>query len=255
VHPYRSFVAIGDSFTEGVGDELPDGTVRGWADVVARGLQDATDEPVLYANLAIRGLQLAPIVGEQLRAARAQRPDLLSINGGGNDVLRLRFTVEQLSEATRRAALQAVDDGIHVLAITGADPSARLPLGRTIRKRGTALADAARAWATDQPGVTFVDNWNDERLREADCWSADRLHLNAEGHRRVAANALRALGVDFPDTPVTHGAGTPSSKGLGYYTEHVIPWLGRRVRGKSSGDGRDPKLPTLAPVSAALGPA
>jgi lysophospholipase L1-like esterase len=254
VHPYRSFVAIGDSFTEGVGDELPDGTVRGWADVVARGLQDAADEPVLYANLAVRGLLLAPIVGGQLAAARAQRPDLLSLNGGGNDVLRLRFTVEQLSETTRRAALRAVEDGIHVLAVTGADPSARLPLGRTVRRRGTALAEAARGWAADQPGVTFVDNWHDERLREADCWAPDRLHLNAAGHRRVAANVLRALGVDLPDTPVEHGAGTPSSKGLGYYTEHVLPWLGRRLRGRSSGDGRDAKRPVLTPVTAALGP-
>lgn len=40
------YVAIGDSFTEGVGDERPDGSVRGWADLVAQGLADATGEAV-----------------------------------------------------------------------------------------------------------------------------------------------------------------------------------------------------------------
>src|SRR4029079_13035076 len=32
---YASFVAVGDSFTEGLDDLQPDGTYRGWADLVA----------------------------------------------------------------------------------------------------------------------------------------------------------------------------------------------------------------------------
>ncbi|MCA1943472.1 MAG: SGNH/GDSL hydrolase family protein, partial [Yonghaparkia sp.] len=32
--PVQSYAAIGDSFTEGMGDERPDGTPRGWADLV-----------------------------------------------------------------------------------------------------------------------------------------------------------------------------------------------------------------------------
>ena len=35
------YVAIGDSFTEGVGDEYPDGTPRGWADRLAEKLAEA----------------------------------------------------------------------------------------------------------------------------------------------------------------------------------------------------------------------
>ncbi len=33
--PYTSFVAVGDSFTEGMSDLLPDGSYRGWADLLA----------------------------------------------------------------------------------------------------------------------------------------------------------------------------------------------------------------------------
>ena len=78
------FVAIGDSFTEGVGDELLDGTVRGWADLAAQGWADALGEPIQYANLAIRGRLIWPIVEEQLEPALALRPTHLAFNGGGN---------------------------------------------------------------------------------------------------------------------------------------------------------------------------
>ncbi|HOZ59911.1 MAG TPA: SGNH/GDSL hydrolase family protein, partial [Nakamurella multipartita] len=72
------YVAIGDSFTEGVGDERADGSVRGWADRVAEGLALATQEPVRYANLAIRGRKLAPIVDQQLEVALALEPAVMT---------------------------------------------------------------------------------------------------------------------------------------------------------------------------------
>jgi hypothetical protein len=31
----------------------------------------------------------------------------------------------------------------------------------------------------------------------------------------------------------------------------VLPWIGRRLTGRSSGDGREPKRPTLLPVELA----
>lgn len=32
---HTSLVAVGDSFTEGMSDRLPDGSYRGWADLLA----------------------------------------------------------------------------------------------------------------------------------------------------------------------------------------------------------------------------
>jgi len=72
--PAIRYVAIGDSFTEGMGDELPDGRVRGWADLVAQGWADGTGEQIEYANLAIRGKLIAPIVEQQLEPALALKP-------------------------------------------------------------------------------------------------------------------------------------------------------------------------------------
>lgn len=83
------FAAIGDSFTEGVGDEREDGSARGWADLVAAGLAQSLTEPVDYANVAIRGRLIAPIVEDQLEAVLAldPQPTLVTFNGGGNDMM------------------------------------------------------------------------------------------------------------------------------------------------------------------------
>jgi hypothetical protein len=98
----------------------------------------------------------------------------------------------------------------------------------------------------------FVDMFNDREIRGPGYWSADRLHLNGDGHRRVASRVLAALG-----HPVTAHVVAPSPNGprgvlteARYYREHVLPWLNRRVRGRSSGDERDGKHPTWVPIDA-----
>src|SRR5512142_2623698 len=85
---WRNFVAMGDSFTEGLDDPYPDGTYRGWADLVAARLAVESGPDFRYANLAIRGKVLDQLVDEQLDPTLAMRPDLISVAAGGNDVLR-----------------------------------------------------------------------------------------------------------------------------------------------------------------------
>jgi len=250
---FSSFVAIGDSFTEGVGDELPDGRVRGWADFVAIGLRQASDSPVCYANLAIRGRKLAPLIDEQLQPAIALRPQLLSINGGGNDIMRPRVAIRTISDQLTDAVRRIVDAGIHALLLSGANPSSHLPAGKLIRARGEQLAVAVRA---DRPSehVTFVDNWADATLEDIRYWSPDRMHLNALGHARVASNVLTALGVAVPaewgiDEVAAAPPGPRSKRTIAYYREFVLPWIGRRLTGRSSGDGRSAKFPDFVTVT------
>ncbi|MET3767818.1 lysophospholipase L1-like esterase [Marisediminicola sp. UYEF4] len=244
---YPSYVAIGDSFTEGVGDERPDGSVRGWADLVALGLALASPEPVRYANLAIRGRLLAPIVTNQLDAAIALSPALLSINGGGNDILRPRVAVGQVADALEAAVDRAVASGIHVILTSGANPTRHIPLGALIGRRGEQLAQAMRD-RLPKHGVTFVDNWADAELTESRYWSRDKLHLNSRGHERVASNVLAALEVPIPDAAGEHFDGDPAQRTAAYWREHVLPWIGRRLTGRSSGDNRAPKIATLTRV-------
>ncbi|MBO1738452.1 SGNH/GDSL hydrolase family protein [Leifsonia sp. TF02-11] len=252
---FTSFIAIGDSFTEGVGDDLPDGRQRGWADFVALGLAQAATEPVRYANLAIRGRKLAPILTEQLDPAIAQHPQLISLNGGGNDIMRPRVTIESVARQLIDAADRVVASGSRMLLLSGANPSRHLPMGGLLRKRGDELAVAVRD-LLPRDGVLFVDNWADESLEDLRYWSADRLHLNALGHARVASNVLTALDVPVPaewgvDDVEAAPGGEASRRTADYYRRYVLPWIGRRLTGRSSGDGRTAKIAELTIVDPA----
>ena len=237
------FVAIGDSFTEGVGDE-EQGAVRGWADLVAVGLASSLDEPVHYANLAIRGRLLAPVVTEQLDAALALEPTVISLNGGGNDIMRPGADPDALSALFTQAVRRCADAGVRLVVVSGGDPSDRLPAGRTIHRRGDRLAAAVVALCAEH-GIAYVDNWSDPELRRAQYWSADRLHLNATGHHRVAARMLDALGAQYPADWFAPAPAVPASRNprdtVAYYRQYVVPWVQRRLTGRSSGDDRLPK--------------
>lgn len=243
------YVAIGDSFTEGVGDELLDGRVRGWADLVAQGWADAASAPIAYANLAIRGKLVWPIVEQQLEPALALKPTHLSFNGGGNDMLRPRTSVAHVVAAFERVVERCDAAGVQLILLSGANPSGQLPLSRVVQRRGDLLSAGVTARFADRPDILRAMNWPDRELSSPPYWSEDRLHMNSRGHHRVAARVLTALGVEppadwwsLPELPA------PTLRGAAYYREHVGPWVRRRLTGTSSGDHRLPKHPEWAEV-------
>ena len=251
------YAALGDSFTEGVGDERPDGTPRGWADLVATGLATGSGAPVRYANLAVRGRLLPSIVAEQVPAALdlAPPPTLVSLNGGGNDLLRPGSDVARLLALTELALRRFRDAGVPVVLLSGADPTGRLPFGRTVHRRATRLTDGVRELAT-RYRIAFVDAFGDAELRRPAYWSADRLHLGPAGHRRVAHLVLAALDRGVPGQPLIERRPDPPRSPLAearYYREHVLPWVRRRLRGHSSGDGRPGKHTAWTTVEPAAG--
>jgi lysophospholipase L1-like esterase len=243
-------VAIGDSFTEGVGDELPDGRVRGWADLVAEGWAAASGEPIEYANLAIRGKLIEPIIREQLEPALALKPTHLSFNGGGNDMLRPRTSISNVTDLFLHVVRRCEEEGVQLIALSGANPSGQLPLRPVIQKRGDILSVSVGARLAEHPDVITAWNWPDRELSRPGYWSDDRLHMNARGHHRVAARVLTAVGQTVPTVwwslPEITDARPP--RGMGYYAEYVGPWIKRRLTGTSSGDGREPKYGTWAVI-------
>ncbi|WP_422723097.1 SGNH/GDSL hydrolase family protein [Gordonia malaquae] len=245
---YLRYAALGDSFTEGVGDAdpaLPNG-VRGWADRVAAVLHAAQPE-ARYVNLAIRGRKLVPIVEEQVDAAIALGPDLVTIHAGGNDLLRPSVDITALAAVYDDAIGRLRATGTTVVLFTPHDPGAAAGF-RALRGRFAILAEAMREIA-DRHDAVLVDYW---RLRDYDdvrLWSFDRLHMSAAGHQRMAMAVLDALGVDhdlqtlelapLPDLSTAEQA----RQALTWVTGFAGPWLGRRLRGVSSGDTLAPKYP------------
>jgi lysophospholipase L1-like esterase len=263
-HRWRSFVALGDSFTEGLDDPRPDGSgYRGWADLVAarlaadhrertHGRPPAEESPAFrYANLAIRGRLFGNVVDEQVPLALAMRPDLISFAAGGNDVLRRSFDGPTLVGQFDQVIGQLRATGADVLIFRFADLTRRLPGARLILPR-VDLLNRAVGEVAERHGARLVDLWSDPAFYAPELWSVDRLHLADVGHRRVAAHVLRALGLE-PDpawftlpVAVTRGWASARADDARWMRQHLTPWIRRRIAGRSSGDAVTAKRPSLS---------
>lgn len=251
---WQSYVAVGDSFTEGMDDPHPAGQgFRGWADLVAAQLAAQADD-FRYANLAVRGRLFDNIVNEQVPLAAAMKPDLISFAGGGNDALRRNFDGPALVDRFDRTIERLRATGADVIVFRFADVSGRLPGAKVLRPRVEALNDAVRDTA-ERHGAVLINLWDDDEFINPRLWSIDRLHMSEAGHHRVAGHVLGALGV----TPLPEWMAPPlppdqltwlsrKRADARWATQHLAPWIKRRLTGRSSGDTITAKRPELTPV-------
>jgi len=145
--------------------------------------------------------------------------------------------------------------GATVATITCPDASRVMPLARPLRARIEALNEGIRA-AAARTGVRVADIAAVEAAVDPRMWSEDRLHTNALGHTRIAdalAEALALPGADgswrLPLPAAPHRARHEVLRAETVWVRrHLTPWVLRRVRGRSSGDGVVPKRPGYGPV-------
>ncbi|MGY1705373.1 SGNH/GDSL hydrolase family protein [Geodermatophilus sp. SYSU D00697] len=247
---WRRYVALGDSFTEGLADPDPQrpGEYRGWADRLAEHLAAATDGVLEYANLAVRGRLLDQVVAEQAPVALAARPDLVSLVAGGNDLLRPGADPDRLAATLEDAVARLRAVGADVLLATGVDPR-QTPIIR--RTRGRVAVFNASLWSiAARHGAVVLDQWGADWLQDWRMWDTDRIHLTDEGHRRTALAAATALGLPVGEdwrTPLPpqprRALRAALAEEAAWVRGFVAPWVGRRLRGRSSGDGRAAKRP------------
>ncbi|MEU9011591.1 SGNH/GDSL hydrolase family protein [Streptomyces sp. NPDC048479] len=251
---FGSYAAIGDSFTEGVGDPGPDGTYVGWADRFAVLLDDRMPEHTFrYANLAVRGRLLDQIVEEQVPRAKELAPDLVTFCAGGNDIIRPGTDPDDVAERFERAVADLTGSVGTVMVTTGFDTRG-VPVLRHLRGKIATYTAHVRSIA-DRYDCPVLDLWSLKSIQERRAWDADRLHLSPEGHTRVALRAAQVLGLEVPADPDQAWPPLPRRGPLevrrddiNWAREHLVPWIGRRLRGESSGDHVEAKRPNLLPL-------
>ncbi|MEU6718178.1 SGNH/GDSL hydrolase family protein [Nonomuraea sp. NPDC046802] len=252
---YTRYVALGDSQTEGIGDGDGVTGYRGWADRLAEHL-DRADPDLRYANLAVRGKVAAQIHAEQLPAALALRPDLATVSAGMNDLTRPGFDAARVADHVEDMFAQLTAAGAHVATVTFPDIGRIIPLARPLLPRVIDLNARLRE-AAARHGVTVVDIFPLAFVTDARMWSADRQHASPLGHTRLAAAVAHALGLPGSDDTWTRplpplpplSPWRAAQAEARWLTTFLGPWIGRRLRGRSSGDGRTAKRPLLTPVT------
>jgi lysophospholipase L1-like esterase len=258
---YRRYVALGDSCAEGIDDPYPDGSgYRGWTDLTAARLAAGTPD-LRYANLAVRGRRLDQILTEQVPLATELEPDLVTLFGGGNDLLQSRW---QTTAAALDAIVAAMSSVAGTMVLFTLPNIARLPgLGR-LRLRVQQLNGLIVATAAKY-GTLLVDVREDPWCDDDRLYGPDRLHLGELGHHRVAAHLLTALGAPRDDdwlAPLPPATRDPywrvAARHWTWVRDHVYPAVHETVRnrlsGREPGDGMLPKRPDLAPLNLAQPP-
>jgi lysophospholipase L1-like esterase len=249
---------VGDSFTEGVGDPGPGAAFVGWADRLAvlladRRAQDTPPGDFRYANLAVRGRLLDRVIDEQVPRAVTLAPDLVTFCAGGNDILRPGSDPDELAARFEGAVadLRAVVGT--VMVCTGFDTRGVPVLG--LLRGKIAMYNAHIRAVADRYGCPVLDLWSLRAIQDRRAWSQDRLHLSAAGHARVALRAAQVLGLDTPADPELPWPPQPHRPpaqirrdNIHWAREYLVPWIGRRLRGESSGDDVLPKRPELLPL-------
>lgn len=250
-HPWRRFVALGDSFTEGIGDPLPDGGHRGWADRVAEVLASQVDD-FAYANLAVRGKLIGQIVSDQIEPALALKPDLITFSAGGNDVIRPGTDPDAVSQQFEDAVVRLRSGGATLVVFTGIDTEFT-PVFRGIRGKVAIYNENIRSIA-DRYDCIVANQWGLKEVQDMRFFDDDRLHYNTLGHHEVARMVLRALNVPNDLQPMQPEALAPTTwraareKDLVWARSYLVPWVLRRLRHESSGDHILPKRPEPLPV-------
>lgn len=252
------YVALGDSFTEGVGD--PDPTrphgLRGWADRVAEHLA-ATDADTHYANLAIRGRKLRQVIDEQVQPAIDLEPTLVTMYAGGNDILRPSIDIDDLMVEYDDAVARLAASGATVVLFTGFD-TAKSPIFNRTRGR-TAIYNELLREIADTHGASIVDYWRFDEYNDPRMWDVDRLHMSSIGHATMANRVMAQLCADHVVEASTFDP-LPSRRRIdamrddaAWAWNYLAPWVKRRVTGRSSGDGLSPRWPHLWHVNSPQG--
>lgn len=236
---WRRYVALGDSLTEGLCDPAPDGALRGWADRLA--LLLAARGGLHYANLAIRSKRVADVSGPQLERALQLRPDLVSILIGANDLVKHRVDVSALAAAVEHATSQLREAGADVVLVTPFLPRRRAAAMFAARFAAFA-AQLSRIAA--RTGAILIDTDLHPDLGDRPHWGEDLVHLSSRGHRFLAYRVGEVLGVPHADALGALDAALhehePISTGL-WWRRHALPWIWRRLHGRTAGDGRAAK--------------
>ena len=233
--------------TEGMSDEVVNGNYRGWADRVADELAKSNSD-FTYMNLAIRGKLLKQVVDYQIPEAIKYidgKQTLVSFHAGANDVLRPNYQAD--------LSLPQYEEGIRLLTNAGATVIIFTVIDKVEGKGKTAALwhqrfsnfnENVRKVAAKYPVILFEAK-DAEFLNDRRFLAFDRLHMNSEGHRRLANAVLQGLGYEFdPNWKVAPAVAKKKNKVVRVATNIVwvatflIPWIWRRIRGKSSGDGR-----------------
>ncbi len=253
---FLSYVAIGDSLSEGLGDRgfNQDRSHCGWTDRLATLLSlqaSANGQGFQFANLAIRGSGARTILGQQLNDALNLKPDLVTIMAGANDFSANSKRRAEIAELLNDGLARLREAGVTVVIANTICPR-HLRIFKPLLKRSEAITHIIEGLAS-KFGVPILDVHRIDQLGGIDYWAQDMVHFSAHGHITVANRAAEVLGLDlrWPEVDPSELKNQRRSlqETLLWIGRDVVPFVSRWLRRTTSGVGIMPKYSNLVEFS------
>ncbi len=185
---WKRFVAMGDSVTSGVGDDVDGIHCFSWAYHLAKELGEDNTE-FSYNNIAVKGQTAREIRQTQLEQCLAMKPDLVSVMGGGNDVLTNSWNAATFEREFKEIFSALSKTGITIISSTVPDfPRLEsLPASHAEYMRGQIqeLNQLIRKICS-QHDVPYAELWHAPFTMNVSTWSRDGIHPNSIGYQQLA---------------------------------------------------------------------
>ncbi|HFJ9315104.1 SGNH/GDSL hydrolase family protein [Bacillus cereus group sp. BceL035] len=194
IHMWKRFVAIGDSFTEGIGDEVEGIALKSWVDHFV----ELCAFDIEYANFAKRGLVTNEIRSQQLEKALTFKPDLVSLIAGANDVLKGRWNHQAYKNDMEFMIDKLSKTDADIIIANLPDFTVRLPFSSEKKqklKEQLLEANEVILSLSREYKLHYVDFWNNHLVNDNMLWSTDFIHPNSKGYVKVAELIFNSLPV------------------------------------------------------------
>ena len=181
----KRFVAIGDSFTEGIGDEVEGIALKSW---VEHFVQLCVND-IEYVNFAKRGLVTKEIRSQQLEKALTFNPDLVSLIAGANDVLKGRWNHQEYKNDMEIIIDTLSKTDADIIIGNLPDFTVRLPFAsekKEVLKEQLLEANEVIFSLSREYKLHHIDFWNHPLVNDNTVWSKDLIHPNSKGYVKVA---------------------------------------------------------------------
>src|SRR4051812_2182460 len=192
--PWRRYVAIGDSLTEGLGDPVDGYPDMTWPEATAHAFQQLHPD-FKFLNLGKRYLTARQVRETQLQPALDFEPDLVTVLAGGND-LGDPFDPEGIERELDTMVAALIDTGATVctMGIPNVVRCGRIPerMAEILGPRLAAHHEISERIA-ERHDTVFIDYFDHPMSEDPSTVSDDLVHPNKRGQAMVADGVLQGL--------------------------------------------------------------
>jgi lysophospholipase L1-like esterase len=202
-HPYRRFIAIGDSVAQGIGEPVEGYVNLPWADRVAAELREVAPD-LEYLNLAQRDMLATQVRATQVAPALAFAPDLALISCGGNDALRASYRPDEVDEQLIAIIEPLHAAGADIVTIGMFDTSSSFAIRPAVKpqvgRRMRMLAYRTRLIAARFNAMHVYVVGHPLEATPEQLFATDGIHGNMRSHAICATENIRLIGQRLGNT-------------------------------------------------------